>query len=76
MNDQTHRTQETPADARSENFAQLAEQKTPGTLREFLDFMHHTKKWWLAPVILSLLLVGTIVILGGTSIAPLIYTLF
>ena len=38
--------------------------------------MRIRKKWWLAPVILALLVVGAFVVLGGTAAAPLIYTLF
>ena len=47
-----------------------------GLLREFGDFLLHNKKWWLTPIILTLLLVGVLVVLGGTAAAPFIYTLF
>jgi hypothetical protein len=40
------------------------------------DFLRYNKKWWLSPIILVLLLVGAVIILGGTSAAPFIYTLF
>jgi hypothetical protein len=35
-----------------------------------------TGKWWLVPVLLALLLMAAVVLLAGTSYAPLIYTLF
>jgi hypothetical protein len=39
--------------------------------------MKYNKKYWLAPVITVLVLVGTLlVIAGGTALAPFIYTLF
>jgi hypothetical protein len=39
--------------------------------------MKERKKFWLAPLILVLLLLGVIIVLGGGSaIAPFIYTLF
>ena len=60
----------------SENFAQQAEQTSPGLLREFVAFLQHNKKWWLLPILLVLLLIGVLVILGGTAAAPFIYTLF
>ena len=46
-------------------------------LIEFLTFLRERKKWWLAPIIFFLLLLGTLIILTeGTAIAPFIYTLF
>ena len=40
-------------------------------------FMRERKKFWLAPVIMILLLLGFLIVIGGASaIAPFIYTLF
>jgi lipopolysaccharide transport system permease protein len=36
----------------------------------------HNKKWWLTPIILVLLLFGALIILGSSTYAPFIYTLF
>lgn len=47
-----------------------------GLLRELIAFMRDNKKWWLAPVIISVLLLGLLVVLGGTGAAPFIYSLF
>lgn len=47
-----------------------------GFLAEFWAFLKHNKKWWLTPIILVMLLVGALVVLGGTAAAPFIYTLF
>ena len=47
-----------------------------GLIREYLAFLRYNKKWWLTPIIVLLLLFGVIVVLGGTAVAPLIYTLF
>jgi len=43
---------------------------------EFWDFLKARKKWWLFPIILMLLLAGTLIVLGQTAAAPFIYTLF
>ncbi|MBI5266413.1 MAG: hypothetical protein HY851_04190 [candidate division Zixibacteria bacterium] len=43
---------------------------------EFWDFLKVRKKWWLLPIILMLLLTGTLIVLGQTAAAPFIYTLF
>jgi len=43
---------------------------------EFWYFLRHSKKWWLTPIILVLLMFGVLVFLSGTAAAPFIYTLF
>jgi hypothetical protein len=55
--------------------AQVSEERT-GIVREFYEFLRDNKKWWLTPIILSILLLGLLVWLGGTAAAPFIYTLF
>jgi hypothetical protein len=57
-------------------FADLAEQESPGLVREFVRFLGERKKWWLAPIVVMLLLLGVLILLGGTGAAPFIYTLF
>lgn len=55
---------------------QLVRSKRPSILREVADFLSEHKKWWLAPIIISVLLLGLLVVLGGTAAGPFIYTLF
>ena len=44
---------------------------------EFWEFLKERKKWWLAPIIIFLVVFGTLIILTeGTAVAPFIYTLF
>ena len=46
-------------------------------LKEFWNFLRVRKKWWLAPVIFILLIVGGLLVLAqGSAVAPFIYTLF
>jgi len=46
-------------------------------LRDLWAFMEVRKKFWLAPIILTLLLLGTLVVLSqGSTVAPFVYTLF
>lgn len=47
-----------------------------GFFRELWDFARNNKKWWLTPIIVVLLLVSALVILGGSGLAPFIYTVF
>lgn len=57
-------------------FAREAEQRSSGLLQEYWEFLRDNKKWWLIPIIVALLLVGVLIILGSTTAAPFIYTLF
>ena len=44
---------------------------------EIWDFLMVRKKWWLAPIIIFLVLFGPLLVLTeGTAIAPFIYTLY
>ncbi len=46
-------------------------------LSDMWQFMKARKKWWLAPLIFVLLILGVLIVIGGGSaIAPFIYTLF
>ena len=46
-------------------------------LQEFWEFLKVRKKWWLAPIVIVLLLLGTLIVLTqGSAVAPFIYTLF
>ena len=46
-------------------------------LRDLWDFMRVRKKFWLAPIILVMLLLGALIVLSqGSAVAPFIYTLF
>ena len=46
-------------------------------LGEFYEFMMERKKFWLAPILMVMLLVGGLIVLTqGTAVAPFIYTLF
>jgi hypothetical protein len=46
-------------------------------LKDLWDFLKVRKKFWLAPIILVLLLLGGLIVLSqGSAVAPFIYTLF
>ncbi|MBI2569268.1 MAG: hypothetical protein HYV63_19800 [Candidatus Schekmanbacteria bacterium] len=45
--------------------------------KEFFEFIKHRKAWWLAPIVVTLLLLTALIVLTeGSAVAPLIYTLF
>jgi hypothetical protein len=46
-------------------------------LEEFWSFMRVRKKWWLAPIMIVLVMLSLLIILTeGSALAPFIYTLF
>ncbi len=46
-------------------------------IKDLWAFMRVRKKFWLAPIIVILLLLGMLVVMSqGSAIAPFIYTLF
>jgi hypothetical protein len=46
-------------------------------LKDLWAFMKVRKKFWLAPIIIILVLLGALVVLSqGSAVAPFIYTLF
>lgn len=72
-----HETDEKPDKTEAENqFAEQAEYAEIGFLAEFWMFLRDNKKWWLIPLISSLLLIGAISLLAATGAAPFIYTVF
>lgn len=46
-------------------------------LKDLWGFLNERKKFWLAPLIISLVLLGALIVLTqGSALAPFIYTLF
>lgn len=46
-------------------------------IKDLWGFMRERKKFWLAPIIAVMLLLGVLIVLAeGSAIAPFIYTLF
>ena len=58
------------------NSFEEASQRRSGTIAEFWQFLSHSKKWWLLPIVIVMVLFGVLVLLSGTAAAPFIYTLF
>jgi Family of unknown function (DUF5989) len=62
--------------SKSEDFARQAQQAPPTLIGELAEFLLHNKVWWITPVVAVLLLVSAFIILTGTGLAPLLYTIF
>lgn len=67
-----------PAEAPAAPLAvQGDEEATDSVFGEFMLFLKEEKKWWLAPIVIVLVLLGGILAFAeGSAIAPFIYTIF
>jgi hypothetical protein len=46
-------------------------------MKDLWDFMRVRKKYWLAPIVIVMVLLGALIVFSqGSAIAPFIYTLF
>jgi hypothetical protein len=64
--------------AKSHDEAILSQEGSMGEfLKELWAFMKERKKFWLLPIIVMLVLLGSLIVLTqGSAVAPFIYTLF
>jgi uncharacterized protein DUF5989 len=61
----------------SDDFEKAAsDSRDVGFLGELWGFLKSTRKWWLLPIVIVIVLFGLLVFLSGTGVAPFIYTLF
>jgi len=67
----------TPPEGRNQaEFAALARGSRQGPVVDLWRLLAQNKKWWLLPIVLMIGLVGAFVVAGGSSLAPILYTLF
>ena len=64
-----------PAPKQQDEFLQAATQEERGLVAEFVAFMSENKVWWLTPILIVFGLLGILLILGATGVAPFIYAL-
>ena len=57
-------------------FEQAGQNVRTGFVAEMVGFLKDNKRWWLTPIVITLLLLGILLVLGSTGAAPFIYTLF
>lgn len=53
-----------------------AKRGAPSVLADWAAYLRGSGKWWLLPVVLVLLILGTLLMLTSTPAAPFIYSLF
>jgi uncharacterized protein DUF5989 len=57
-------------------FEEASQRRGGNIASEFWQFLSQSKKWWMLPIVIVILLFGVLVFLSGTAAAPFIYTLF
>jgi hypothetical protein len=67
---------ETPPKTPSDFEKAAADSQGESLAGEFWAFLAQNKKWWLLPILIVMLLLGTLTLLSTTAAAPFIYTLF
>jgi hypothetical protein len=67
---------ETSRASEFERRAERAAERASRPAGEFLYFLRRTRKWWMAPIIAMLLMVGVLLVMSSSVVAPLIYTIF
>lgn len=60
---------------KQDEFLQAANEQDRGLVAEFIAFMAENKMWWLTPILIVFGLLGVLLILGATGVAPFIYAL-
>jgi hypothetical protein len=64
-----------PSEA-EEPFSRQAGKRSPGLLNEYWHFLRHSKKWYMIPTIVLLLLLGLLVALSASGLMPFIYAIW
>jgi hypothetical protein len=57
-------------------FERAGEQPALNFFADFWQFQRANKRWWLAPIVVTLLVLAVLALLTMTPAAPFIYTLF
>jgi Family of unknown function (DUF5989) len=65
-----------PKSPEGASFREAGEKKELTLGQEVVQMLRYNKKYWMIPLVVILLIFGVVLILGSTSIAPFIYTLF
>ncbi|MFT7536692.1 MAG: hypothetical protein ACI85K_002646 [Hyphomicrobiaceae bacterium] len=57
-------------------FAAAGQAKERGLFGKLVSFMAETRSWWVLPLLIAVALLGLILMLGATGVAPFIYSHF
>ena len=54
----------------------MAHKRSSSLIGEYVYFLRTYRMWWLLPVFAAMVILGVLVVLGGSKAALLIYALF
>ena len=57
-------------------FEKASNEKQANLVTEFMGFLKETRKFWLIPLNIVMLLLASLLVLTNSALAPFIYTLF
>lgn len=57
-------------------FIAAGKQKRSSNTGEMLHMVRSTRKWWMLPLVLILVVLGLVLLITSTAAGPLIYTIF
>jgi hypothetical protein len=58
------------------SFEDLAREAPQSFVKEVWYLLSTDRRWWLAPIVIAIVVLGVLVMLSGTGVGPFIYTLF
>jgi hypothetical protein len=53
-----------------------AQNAEAGFVGEMAYFLKKSRKWWLLPFVLAIVVLGALTLLSSTAVAPFIYSIF
>ena len=68
----SHPESPSPQD-RSAELRRLADERSRGLLSEFREYLSATRKWWLLPILLALLLIAFLLLASSSPWGLLLY---
>jgi len=76
MSEQRSSPRRVESNSAQESFEHATQTTRPSLLRDGIAYLRETRKLWLAPLIVLLLVLGLVLSLSSSVLSPLIYTLF
>jgi hypothetical protein len=54
----------------------VSERSSGGLASDLWHLLKTSRKWWMGPLLMLVVLLGALMLLAGTAVAPFIYTIF
>jgi len=64
------------ADNDNNDFVNAGKAEEQGLVAELWSFMAHSNSWWMLPLLIVFGVLGVLLVLGATGVAPFIYIMW